>query len=98
MFEPCQRVVLSRRARCGVGEGVDLKVLVTGWKFLARQSRLFLRQEWFPRAVDDIRGAAAACRLSPSRGRAVVYAFNNLLASKVGRCLGVDRRGPTGLR
>lgn len=67
----------------GVGEGVELNVLITRWRAAARAGRTQLRNTWFPTSLSAIREAALATNLSPSRRHTVMHAFNNLLASKV---------------
>nr|XP_045615668.1 dynein axonemal heavy chain 7-like isoform X1 [Procambarus clarkii] len=67
----------------GVGEGVELNVLITRWRAAARAGRTQLRNTWFPTSLSAIREAALATNLSPSRRHTVMHAFNNLLASKL---------------
>nr|XP_053649653.1 uncharacterized protein LOC128700456 [Cherax quadricarinatus] len=67
----------------GVGEGVELSVLITRWRAAARTGRAQLRSTWFPTSLSAIREAALATNLSPSRRHTVMHAFNNLLASKL---------------
>ncbi|XP_050730386.1 dynein axonemal heavy chain 7-like [Eriocheir sinensis] len=67
----------------GVGEGVELAVLITRWRAAARAGRAHLRSTWFPTSLAAIREATLATNLSPARRLTVIHAFNNLLASKL---------------
>ncbi|KAK8378971.1 hypothetical protein O3P69_009597 [Scylla paramamosain] len=49
----------------GVGEGVELAVLITRWRAAARAGRTHLRNNWFPTSLAAIREATLATSLSP---------------------------------